>query len=206
MLTLHHAPYTRSTRILQLIELMGISDRIELRIVQVVRMDGSGARDDANPHPEGKVPLLVHDGIAIRETGAIMEHLMAVFPEEAARIAPRPGTPDHGAMLAWMAWAGAVLEPLVVLKIAEFDHPVLTATYRDLPTALDLLEDTLSGRDFLMGDRLSPADILAVSSFPFLPGGTPDHPAIAAWMGRCQAQPSFRAAEARDAETMAPAA
>ncbi|MEN9059832.1 glutathione S-transferase family protein [Ponticoccus litoralis] len=200
MLTLYHAPFSRSTRIVQLIELMGISDRIDLRIVQIRRGDGSGARDAANPHPEGKVPLLVHDGVAIRETSAIMEHLMAVFPEEAARTVPRPGTPEHGAMLAWMAWSGAVLEPLVLLKIAGFQHPLLRDSYRDMDGALALLEEALTGRPFLMGERLTPADILASSSFPFLPGGTAEHSAITDWLARCQAAPSARAAEELDAE------
>ncbi|ETA52157.1 glutathione S-transferase family protein [Ponticoccus alexandrii] len=200
MLTLYHAPFSRSTRIVQLIELMGISDRIDLRIVQIVRSDGSGVRDAINPHPEGKVPLLVHDGVSIRETSAIMEHLMAVFPEEAARVAPRPGTPEHGAMLAWMAWSGAVLEPLVLLKIAAVEHPLMHSTFRDMDQALALLEKALMDRRFLMGAHLTPADILASSSFPYLPGGTPEHPAITDWLARCEAEPSSRAAAAFDAK------
>ena len=62
MLTLIHSPQSRSTTILSLIEEMGIQDRIETREVTIPRMDGSGRRDPANPHPEGKVPALVHDG------------------------------------------------------------------------------------------------------------------------------------------------
>lgn len=202
MLTLYHAPHSRSTRIVQLLDLMGIADRVEVRITTVTRADGSDGPDPANPHSEGKVPLLVQDGVAIRETGAIMQHLMALFPEEAARVAPRPATPEHGAMLAWMAWSTAVLEPLVLLKIAGLSHPILQATYRDMDNALTVLEEALADRPFLIGDRVGPADILAASSFPFLPGGTPDHPNVSRWLERCWEDPSHKAASAFDAEKM----
>jgi glutathione S-transferase len=34
----------------------------ELVITNIPRQDGSGAADPCNPHPDGKVPALVHDG------------------------------------------------------------------------------------------------------------------------------------------------
>jgi len=42
---------------------------------------GSGGADPANPHPEGKVPLLVHDGVGrYGESNAIMVYLTDLFP------------------------------------------------------------------------------------------------------------------------------
>ncbi len=67
MLKLIHAPMSRSSRILWLIEEMGIADKVDIQRVNIRRFDGSGARDPANPHPEGKVPVLFHttaDGTA----------------------------------------------------------------------------------------------------------------------------------------------
>ena len=62
MLTFFHSPHTRSTVVRAAIHAMGVSDRMETRLVTIPRVDGSGGRDPSNPHPEGKVPLLVHDG------------------------------------------------------------------------------------------------------------------------------------------------
>lgn len=81
MLTLYHAPRSRSSRIVTLIDEMGIADRITLRPVTICRFDGSGAVDAANPHPEGKVPLLDHDGTLISETPAIILYLTSLFPD-----------------------------------------------------------------------------------------------------------------------------
>ena len=70
MLKLIHAPMSRSSRILWLIEEMGIGDKVQIEPVGIRRFDGSGQRDPANPHPEGKVPALIHDRTLITESGA----------------------------------------------------------------------------------------------------------------------------------------
>ena len=134
MLTLFHSPQSRSTTILSLIEEMGIRDRIDVRVVTIPRMDGSGARDPANPHPEGKVPALVHDGVVITERAAIILHLTALFPDSG--LAPRVGTPDWGAFATWMAWYQGVLEPTFIMEAANFSHPWMVAAVRDHKTAV----------------------------------------------------------------------
>ena len=52
MLTLYHSPKSRSSIILVLLDEMGIADKVGIRRVAIPRMDGSGARDPLNPHPE----------------------------------------------------------------------------------------------------------------------------------------------------------
>lgn len=85
MLTLFHAPQSRSSRIVTLIDEMGIADKVDTRIVTIPRRDGSGGRDPANPHPEGKVPALLHDGTLITESPAVIQYLTGLFPEPALR-------------------------------------------------------------------------------------------------------------------------
>lgn len=65
-------PNLRSTRVVTLIDELGAP--VEIREVTIPRRDGSGGRDPAEPHLEGKVPLLVNDGALIRETPAILHH------------------------------------------------------------------------------------------------------------------------------------
>ena len=86
MLTLYHSPQSRSSAIMALLDEMGIADRIDVRRVTIPRMDGSGARDHANPHPEGKVPALVHDGHVITERAAIILQLTSLFPSPMAPV------------------------------------------------------------------------------------------------------------------------
>ncbi|WP_163364139.1 glutathione S-transferase family protein, partial [Klebsiella aerogenes] len=76
--------------------------------------DGSGGRDPRNPHPDGKVPLLVEDGVQIWESSAIVQHLADLFPE--AGLAIPVGHKLRGAYLSWLAWYAGVVEPVFVLE------------------------------------------------------------------------------------------
>jgi len=58
-------PRSRSSRIVILLRELDAVDEIAIEIVDIARGDGSGRKDPQNPHPEGKVPLLVHDGVVI---------------------------------------------------------------------------------------------------------------------------------------------
>ena len=71
MPTLFHAPRSRSSRIIWLLEELGAD--YELRITDIPRQDGTGAADPANPHPDKKVPALVDDGVLITESIAIVQ-------------------------------------------------------------------------------------------------------------------------------------
>jgi glutathione S-transferase len=188
MLTLFHSPQSRSTAILSLIEEMGIQDWIEVRDVTIPRMDGSGGRDPANPHPEGKVPALVHDGRVITERAAIMLHLTSLFPDSG--LAPRVGSPDWGVFAMWMAWYQGVLEPTFLLEGAGVTHPWLTAAIRDHKTAAARLRAALENGPWILGECFSAADILLHGPYAWFPDGTPDDPLIRDWVDRCKARPA----------------
>lgn len=201
MLTLFHSPESRSTAVLALIEEMGIRDRVEVRTVTIPRQDGSGARDPANPHPEGKVPALLHDGVLITERGAIILHLTSLFPDSG--MAPRVGTPDWGVFAMWMAWYHGVLEPTFIMEAGNISHPWLTAAVRDHQTAVARLRAALEAGPWIMGDRYSAADLLLHGPYAWFPAATPDDPLVRDWVARCQAREANVAVRAEDARRMA---
>ncbi len=188
MLTLYHSPNSRSTAILSLIEEMGIHDWVEVQEVTIPRMDGSGGRDPANPHPEGKVPALVHDSTVITERAAIMLHLTLQFPTSG--LSPEPRTPEWGAFASWLAWYQGVLEPVVIFEAAGLEHPWLTATFRDHKMAAVRLRGALETGPWIMGQRFTAADILLHSPYAWFPAATPDDPLIRDWVDRCMARPA----------------
>ncbi|MGI3186632.1 glutathione S-transferase family protein [Nioella aestuarii] len=201
MLTLYHAPFSRSSRIVALIDELGLQDRVHIEPVTVPRMDGGGGRDPKNPHPEGKVPLLVHDGAMIRESTAIALYLAELAPE--AGLAGPVGAPDRGTFLSWLAWYSGVLEPVIVFTLCEMDHPVLATTFRGLPEAIDRLAVALHGQPYLMGDDYTVADLIIASTFSTLPQVMPENPDIQGWVSRCANRPAMKRAVAYDAELMA---
>ena len=198
MLTLFHSPQSRSSAIVALIEEMSIQDWVEIREVTIPRMDGSGGRDPANPHPEGKVPALVHDGQVITERAAIILHLTSLFPDTG--MAPKVGTPEWGVFAAWMAWYQGVLEPTFILEGAGLSHPWMTAAIRDHKTAVARLRAALDKGPWIMGDAYSAADLLCHAPYAWFAEAIPDDALIRDWIERCKARPAsvkMREADAR---------
>lgn len=200
MLTFFHAPQSRSSAVLALIEEMGIRDRIAMRIVDIARVDGTGGFDPANPHPEHKAPVLSHEGRIITERGAVMTYLTTLFPE--ADLAPRVGTPDWGAFLTWMTWYGSVMEPVLILDAAEVSHPWMTAAIRGPAEVAARLHAALERGPWLLGEHYSAADLLCHSPYAWFRDATPDDPLIKDWVARCQARPALQRAKALDADWM----
>lgn len=188
MLTLFHAPQSRSSAIVTLLDEMGIAGKVALRPVDIPRQDGSGARDPANPHPEGKVPALVHDGVVITERAAIILHLTTLFPDSG--LAPKPGTPEWGAYVTWLTWYQGVLEPVLILDYAGVSHPALTATFRGHAEAAARIRAALERGPWLLGDSYSAADLLVHSPYAWFRDAAPDDPLIRDWVARCMARPA----------------
>src|SRR5262249_45516184 len=126
MLRLYHAPRSRSSRILWLIEELGAE--CEIVYTNITRMDGSGDEDEANPHPDKKVPALVHDGHLVTESSAIVLYLTDLFPQ--AGIGPAKDDPKRGEYLTWLFYYSGVIEPVVTFETAGLgEHPQLMRTF-----------------------------------------------------------------------------
>ncbi len=126
MLTLYHAPRSRSSRIIWLLEELGADYRI--KTVSIRRRDPAaqgphasmiGERDPANVHPHGKVPALVHDGALVFESAAIVLYLTDAFPQSG--VGPRIGDPRRGPYLSWLAHYAGVLEPAFTSAFFGFE-------------------------------------------------------------------------------------
>ncbi|UWQ20025.1 glutathione S-transferase family protein [Jannaschia sp. W003] len=197
MLTLYHAPNSRSTSILALIEALGVRDRVDVVEVSVARADGSGGPDPRNPHPEGKVPFLVNGADSVRERGAIVAYLTELFPD--AGLGRPAGHPQRGRFLGWLFYYAGVMEPVLVHRFAGIDHPALGATFRDFDAMVDRLVEALAEGPFLLGEDYSAVDLLLSSPFTAFPDAVPDHAAVRAWVARCADHPATRAVLQREA-------
>ena len=194
--TLYHAPLSRSSTILALIEEMEIADRIDVVEVSVARRDGSGGPDSRNPHPEGKVPFLVNGDDHVRERGAIVLYLTDLFPDVGLG---RPvGHEQRGAFLSWLFYYQGVMEPVLVLEWTKIEHPALAATFRDYAAVMDRLAEGLRGKDYLLDD-FSAVDLLLSSPFHAMPEAMPRDPIVRAWVERCAERPATRAVAEREA-------
>ncbi|NIZ10423.1 glutathione S-transferase family protein [Pseudooceanicola sp. HF7] len=203
MLTLYHSPFSRSTRMLSLLHELGIQDQVQIRLTDILRVDGTGQSDPVNPHPDGKVPALLDGETLITETNAIMLYLTDMFPE--AGLGASVGDPQRGTYLSWLAWYGNMMEPAYVVLASGADHPIFYSTFRDADAVIARLEAALAGgRPYLMGDRYTAVDLLVQSPFGYFPEALPDTPALQDWFKRCGARPSMAWAAEQDQAAMAP--
>jgi glutathione S-transferase len=195
VLTLHHAPRSRSSRIVWLLEELGTD--YTLAITDIPRADGSGAPDPGNPHPYKQVPALVDDGVLITESSAIVLYLTDKFP--VAGIGRAIGHPERGPYLTWLAYYAGVMEPVVSIRFAGLgDHPTLQRTFRDVAAMHCRVSAALDAGPWILGSDFSGADVLVASMGHFVRDMLPPGDAVDAYLARCNARPALARAWARD--------
>ncbi len=195
MITLFHAPQSRSSRIIWLLEELGAP--YEIRLVDIPRMDGSGAPDPNNPHPDKKAPALVDGDVLVTESIAIVLYLADKFP--AAKLAPPIGDPKRGAYLTWVAYYAGVIEPVVMHEFVGLgDHPALQRTFRGLPEMQARILAALKTSPYLLGDAFSAADLLIATLGQWARQMLPADTIVDDYIARCTARPALARANARD--------
>jgi glutathione S-transferase len=195
MLTLYHSPGSRSSRMIWLLEEAGAPHQV--KVVTIPRMDGSGAPDPSNPHPEKKVPALVDDGALIVESAAICLYVTDKFPD--AKIGPAIGDRLRGPYLSWLAYYAGVIEPVVALEVAQVKHPVLRATFRGLDEMKARILAALREGPYLLGAQFSAADVLIASLGHYARPMLPPDACVDDYLARINARPALARAQRRDA-------
>ena len=197
MLTLFHAPNSRSASVVWLLEELGVP--YQTKVVNIRRSDGSGARDPANPHPHGKVPCLEHDGQRVFEIAAITLYLTDQFPE--AKLGPRVGDPKRGEYLSWLAYRPGVLEPAMMMRRLNVKHVQGTMGWAAADEVEEVLNSVLSSRKYLLGEEFSAADITVGGTINFLMGFKlmNETPVFKEYCARITSRPALKRIMERDA-------
>lgn len=161
-LTLFHCPRTRSFHALWMLEEIGAP--FEVKIVDIRDEIQNEAYKAINPMR--KVPALDAGGTLITESPAIIAWLAYAFPD--AGLAPAIDDPQRGAYLRWLFFCAACIEPAFFDKAFGRETPHSTAGWGHVDSVLETLERGLEGQDYLLGDRISAADIMVGSTLNFL--------------------------------------
>lgn len=182
MPVLYYSPETRATRIIGQLIAMDKLDAVEVKIVDIIKGDGSGRIDPDNAHPEGKVPYLITDeGEHIRESAAIMMYLDELFGSPLGVAAGQKG---RGTFLSWMTYYGGVLEPAMVAHFGKIDHPVMASNFRTMTEVGEQIALGLGDKPFLLGDKVTISDLLMSSAFTWAPNLAPDIDTVKDWIAR----------------------
>lgn len=198
MLTLFHAPRSRSSSFLWLLEEIGAP--YEIQYVSIRRGDGSGALDPANPHPHGKVPFLKDAASTVFEQTAIALYLADKFPD--AHLGPKIGDPERGAFLTALAYYSGVIEPGFTSKFMKFVVPRGTAGWVDSDEALTFVNARVAAQPYIAGETFTAADALYASAFALFMGSPllaeKKTKALEDYVARCISRPARARAAAKD--------
>jgi len=205
----HHLNYSRSLRVLWLLEELGL----EYSIQPWERDKNFRAPPEAaEVHPLGRFPIVEVDGRVLAESGAVLEY----FADREGKLKP---TDDDGKVECtfFMHYGeGSVMPPLLVKLILTrlrtapmpfFVKPIargiadkIDASYTN--SALDLhlgfVEETLGKRPYFAGDDFTIADIQMF--YPVeaaLLRAKGDYPNMSAWRDRVTSRPAYQRAEAQ---------
>jgi glutathione S-transferase len=200
-LTFFHAPNSRSSGVLALLEEIGAD--YELRVLNLKKGEQRAPAYLA-VNPMGKVPALLHGDALITEQVAVYLYLADLYP--AAGLAPRLDDQLRGPYLRWLAFYGSCFEPAVIDRSMKRDPaPAATSPYGDFDTMLRTLTDQLATGPFLLGDQFTAADVLWGSALAWTTGFglVPPSPAIERYLQAVHSRPAMTRARARDAELAA---
>lgn len=108
-------------------------------------------------NPMGKVPALRHDGLVITENAAICLHLADLAPDKA--LLPEVGSAARGACYRWMLFAAGPLESFLTARKYGALAPTREAGYGNQADLMRTLGDALTGKQYLVGDTFTVADL-----------------------------------------------
>lgn len=158
------------------------------------KVDTVPLRDKTAEHltrqPFHQVPMILNGDLSLFESGAILLHL-------AEGTALMPDGDDRAVTLQWVIAALNSLEPWsLAWFVDKFMHQDQTAAAKHedlLRTRLSQLQETMQGRDWLVGNDFTVADLLMadVLRLPAANGMLDDLHPLAAYLERVTARPAF---------------
>lgn len=116
-------------------------------------------------NPLGKSPAIEDDGRIIFESGAIVDYL--VRRKGGGELAPDSESPEYDDYVRWLHYAeGSAMLPvmltLYVSRLGEAGEPLHPRLESEVRNHFGYISRTLEGREYLVGDSLTGADVQMV--------------------------------------------
>lgn len=195
MLTLHHLLTSRSSRIIWLLEALGI----KYELVTHRRDANMRAQADlAAIHPLGKAPTIVDGDLVLIESATILRYIAEHYGN--GRFMPPAGTKARAKHDEWLDYAESSLMMPVILKLSSLmgggTSSLVDFAAPEFEKAMDHVAGGVTPGPFLMGAELTLADMQLSYCLSLMEsaGLLQNRPAVQAYWQRLQAEPSFKRA------------
>lgn len=152
-------------------------------------------------NPNRTIPVLQDGAFTLWESNAIVRYLADAYPR--AGFSPS-GAQEAGLAGQWMDWSATSLYSdivstcfmgLIRTPAAQRDAAAIAAAAERVGQRLKVLDAHLAGRNFILGDELTTADIpvgAMMYRYFTLPIARPSLPAVEAWYGRLSSTAPYR--------------
>ena len=197
MIVVHHLNDSRSQRVLWLLEELELP--YEVKRYERDEKTRLAPPELAAVHPLGKSPVVIDAGLTLIESGAIIESI--IRRHGGGRLQPSAEGAEREAYVQWLHYAeGSAMLPLMlklyVSRLGEAGAPLEPRIESELARHLGYVDQSLQGREWLVGNELTGADIQMsfVGEVAGSRGYRERYPAMAAWVKRLQARPAYRRA------------
>jgi glutathione S-transferase len=196
-LTLYHAPRSRSSVALWMLEEIG--QPFGIHLLNLKKGDNR-EHPYLDVNPMGKVPALKHGDAIITEVAAICCYLADAFPEAELNIPI--GDPRRGPYLKWLFFAPGVVEPAIFDRAfpRAGEAPRAALPFGDFDTAMNVLAKAVTPGPFLMGEKFTAADIVIGSQLRWATifKLIPERKEFTDYMARFADRPAAKRAQAKD--------
>jgi glutathione S-transferase len=206
MITVHHLNDSRSDRILWLLEELGLSYEIKKYERDASTRYAPAALKAV--HPLGKSPVITDGDRTIAESGAVIDYL--IRRHGGGRLQPDPASPRYDEYVYWLHYAeGSATVPLLLLMYTMLmgggaAPPLQKRIDEEIANHLGHLERALAGREFIVGNDFTGADvqITFVAEMATLLGQIGPYPNLGSYLSRMHARPAYRRAIERGGPSM----
>lgn len=202
MITLFWCPQTRASRALWLLEELGRP--FEVRLIDIRDPEARKDPDFVAASPMGKVPAIMDSTMGgtvyLADSAPIALYLADRY--SGAHLAPHLDAPERAPFLYWMNYTPGVIEPAMMERFLGIEVSRSSSGWGDFDLMIEVLENRIKGRTWLLGEQFTAADVLVGSSVYFMQkfGILPANKVLEAYLGRCLERPAYQKALAREAE------
>jgi glutathione S-transferase len=195
VLTIHHLGESQSERIVWLCEELGL----DYNFVRYAREPAGMAPPEYKAlHPLGTAPIVSDDGLALAESGAIIEYICRKYA--GGRLILGPEHPDFIPYLFWFHYANGSMIPAFMMDLVAARmgaEPTLGRTDQ----GFQLVESRLGEVEWFAGSEFTAADVMMVfiltSARVHLGRELGDAPNLRAYLQRIGVRPAYQAAMAK---------
>jgi glutathione S-transferase len=197
MIVVHHLNDSRSQRILWLLEELALP--YEIKPYQRDAQTRLAPPELKKVHPLGKSPVISDGNKTIIESGAIIDYVIRHYGK--GRLQPAADSAAYDEYQQWMHYAeGSAMLPLMLNlyagRLGDAAAPLMPRIEGEIANHLAYIDGALKGRQFLVGDNLTGADIQMsfVGEIAGAFGKRAQYPNLDAWTRRLHERPAYKKA------------